>query len=200
MWRFGHAHYGASSGKIISDIRAVTSQLIIPFVRDYRDYVRRNGNMKSALVTPQSDRIFIVHGHDEGAREMVARFIEQLGLKAIILHEQPNKGRTIIAKFREEAGDIGFAIVLMTPDDHGGKTGGSTRGRARQNVVFELGFFIGQLGPARVAAMVKGDVERPSDFDGVVYIPLDDNGWKLQLAKELDAAEYNIDWKKVAGR
>ncbi len=123
----------------------------------------------------------------------------QLGFEPVILHEQPNKGRTIITKFREEAADVGFAVVLMTPDDHGGKQSADTRPRARQNVVFELGFFIGALGAERVAALVKGDVERPSDFDGVVYISLDQGHWKIDLAKELKAAGFDVDFNKAIG-
>jgi len=146
-----------------------------------------------------SGQIFVVHGHDQGARESVARFIERIGFEPIILHERPNKGRTIITKFREEASDVGFAIVLMTPDDHGAEAGvTNTKLRARQNVVFELGFFIGAFGPERVVAIVKGDVERPSDFEGVVYIDLDDAGaWKQKLGKELEAVGFNIDWNRV---
>lgn len=140
-----------------------------------------------------------MHGHDEGARESVARFLEKIDLNPVILHERPNKGRTLITKFREESADIGFAVVLMTPDDHGAKAGeADTQPRARQNVVFELGFFIGAYGPERVAALVKGNIEHPSDFDGVVYIDLDDaGGWKQKLGKELDAAGFKIDWNKV---
>lgn len=146
-----------------------------------------------------SNRIFVVHGRDEAARESVARFISQIGLEPIILHERANKGRTLITKFREESADIGFAVVLMTPDDHGAQAGESaTQPRARQNVVFELGFFTGALGPERVAALVKGNIERPSDFDGVVYIDLDDaGGWKLTLARELEAAGFEIDSAKL---
>jgi predicted nucleotide-binding protein len=157
-----------------------------------------------SLVSPgtassDSRRIFVVHGHDDAARETVARFIDQLGFAPIILHEQPNKGRTIITKFREEAAEVGFAVVLMTPDDHGAMVNVETKPRARQNVVFELGFFIGALGPERVVALVKGDVERPSDFDGVVYISLDQGHWKIDLAKELKAAGYKVDFNKVIG-
>jgi hypothetical protein len=144
-----------------------------------------------------SNRIFIVHGHDEGSRALVKSFIEKLGFEAIVLHERPNKGRTIITKFQEEAADIGFAVVLMTPDDHGGKAGTTTTApRARQNVVFELGFFYGALGAAHVVALVKGEIEKPSDFDGVVYISLDSN-WQLDLGRELKAAGFPIDWNKV---
>jgi predicted nucleotide-binding protein len=142
--------------------------------------------------------VFIVHGHDDGALHMVARFIEQLQLKAIILHERANKGRTIITKFQGEAAGIGFAIVLMTPDDLGkAKDAPDLKPRARQNVVFEFGFFIGALRPERVAALVKGDIERPSDLDGVVYISLDSTDWRTQLGRELQAAGFAIDWNLV---
>lgn len=66
----------------------------------------------------------------------------------------------------------------------------------RQNVIFELGFFIGALGPDKVAALVADDVELPSDFDGVVYIPLEGD-WRTRLARELQAAGYEIDWNAV---
>jgi predicted nucleotide-binding protein len=144
-------------------------------------------------------KIFVVHGHDDGPREAIARFLEQLDFEPIILHERPNKGRTIITKFREEAADIGFALIVMTPDDLGKATTDQSeaRLRARQNVVFELGFFIGALGPDRVAALIKGEIERPSDFDGVVYISLDAADWRMKLGQELQAAGYEVDWNKV---
>lgn len=143
--------------------------------------------------------VFIVHGHEEGPREAVARFLEALEFDPVILHERPNKGRTIITKFQQEAADVGFAVVLMTPDDSGGKVGGDVAMRPRQNVVFELGFFIGVLGPERVVALVKGQVERPSDFDGVVYIPFDEHsGWKGALARELEAAGFEVDRNKAS--
>jgi hypothetical protein len=136
----------------------------------------------------QGRKIFIVHGHDQWPREAVTSFLESMGFEPIILHEQPNRGRSIITKFREEAADVVFAIVLMTPDDFGGATGADSQPRARQNVVFELGFFIGAFGPERVAPLVKGDIERPSDFEGVGYISLDDADWQKQLERELTAA------------
>jgi predicted nucleotide-binding protein len=157
------------------------------------------GPSSSALSASPNRKIFVVHGHDEAAREAVARFIEQLGFEPIILHERPNKGRTIITKFREEAADIGFAVVVMTPDDLGKASDDSSEPklRPRQNVVFELGFFIGALGPDRVAAMVKGEIERPSDFDGVIYISIDTGDWRVKLGQELQAAGYEIDWNQV---
>jgi predicted nucleotide-binding protein len=144
-----------------------------------------------------SHRIFVVHGREGAQREAVARFLQQLGLEAVVLHEQPNKGRALITKFHEVAADIGFAVVLMTADDVGGlRDGGEQKARARQNVIFELGFFIGALGPDRVAALISDQVERPSDFDGVVYIPIEAD-WRLPLCRELRAAGYSIDLNKA---
>lgn len=113
--------------------------------------------------------VFLVHGRDEGAREKVARFLERLNLKPVVLHEQPNKGRTIIEKFEDYA-RVGFAVVLLTPDDIGKLKDdeGDFEPRARQNVILELGCFIGQLGRERVCALVKKGVEWPSDYDGVL--------------------------------
>lgn len=150
---------------------------------------------------PTERAAFIVHGHDEGAREAVARFLEQVHIRPIILHEQANRGRTIIEKF-EAHGDVPFAVVLLTPDDVArGKTEEELRPRARQNVILELGYFIGKLGRARVCALKKGDVDQPSDILGVGYIELDDQGaWRQKLAQELDAAGLEINWNVVMRR
>ena len=147
----------------------------------------------------KTKEVFIVHGRDEGAREKVARFLERLELKPVVLHEQPNEGRTIIEKF-EDYTDVRFAVVLLTPDDIGRlqDDAGEFRPRARQNVIFEFGYFIGKLGRERVCALVQGDLERPSDYDGVLYIPLDDSdGWKMRLVQELKSAGYDIDANRV---
>jgi len=143
-----------------------------------------------------SNSIFIVHGHDEAAKTNVARFIEKLGLKAIILHEQPNKGQTIIEKFESNAANVGFAVVLLTPDDIAAprENPDQTASRARQNVVLELGYFCGALGRSNVCVLYRGDVEIPSDYIGVVYTPLDEgDGWHLKLAKEMKEAGLTID-------
>lgn len=141
--------------------------------------------------------IFIVHGCDEGTKEAVARYVEKLGLKAVILHEQANQSRTIIEKFEDHSKDVSFAVVLCTPDDEGRSgQGGKLKPRARQNVILELGFFLGQLGRDRVCVLYGKGVEMPSDYDGVVYIPLDGD-WKVQLAKEIKAAGISIDADKI---
>lgn len=140
-------------------------------------------------------KVFLVHGHDDSARESVARFLEKLGLEPIILHEQPNEGQTIIEKVERHA-EVVYAVVLLTPDDVGAVATDREhlQPRARQNVILELGYFLGKLGRNRVAALRKGEIEKPSDYDGVIYIPLDPVGaWKLFLGRELKNAGLNVD-------
>lgn len=142
-----------------------------------------------------TNQVFVVHGRDDGTREMVARFLQGLELEPIILQEQPNEGRTIIEKFEDYADTVGFSVAICTPDDVGtlATERHNLRPRMRQNVVLELGYFAGKIGRKRVCALVKGDIETPSDYDGVIYIMLDDaEGWKLQLARELRAAELPV--------
>lgn len=197
MVNFGHT-YCYSGRKIIGDIHAVTAQIIIPFARDYKAFVQSRGTLEAKLVTPLSKKVFIVHGHDEGARESVARFLSTLGLEPIILHEQANRGMTVIEKV-EANSEIGFAVVLLTPDDVGSVKAGTLEPRARQNVLLELGYFIGRLGRSKVCALKRGQVEIPSDFAGVVWETMDSgSGWKLALARELRAAGHQIDLNKIA--
>jgi len=156
-----------------------------------------DGGQSMAPTKQFSRKVFVVHGHDEGARESAARFLEKLDFEAIILHERASRGCTVIEKV-EAHGDVGFAVVLLTPDDEGCVKGGTPRPRARQNVVLELGYFVGRLGRNRVCALKRGDVEIPSDFEGVVYVPFDESGaWKQALGRELEAAGFEIDWNKL---
>jgi predicted nucleotide-binding protein len=145
------------------------------------------------------NKVFLVHGHDEAVLQAAARFVEQLGLQAIILREQADQGRTIIEKFEACAAEVGFAIVLLTPDDLSGPADGAASGaRARQNVVFELGYFAGKLGRGRTCLLRKGNVDIPSDLYGVIYTEIDPaEGWKRKLARELKAAGFNFDAAKV---
>lgn len=153
---------------------------------------------KSSSPQSPNNRIFIVHGRDDLAKTETARFVEKLGFTAIILHEQPSAGKTIIEKIEEHT-EVGFAIALYTACDEGGLAGTSAqKSRARQNVVFEHGYLIAKLGRHNVCALVKGDIEIPNDISGVVYIPMDDPGaWHIALAKELRKAGYFVDMNSV---
>jgi predicted nucleotide-binding protein len=145
-----------------------------------------------------SNDVFVVHGRDSPAKIEVARLIERAGLNAIILHEQPNQGRTIIEKFEDHGGTSDFAVIVLTPDDVGGSDTASLQPRARQNVIGEMFWFAGKLGRNRVCALKKGNIEMPSDFAGVGYTEMDDReAWKQELLRELQAAGYTVDWGKA---
>ena len=156
----------------------------------------------SHLKMQNTKKVFIVHGHDNEAKETTARFIEKLGLQPIILHEQSNAGRTIIEKFETYSDDIAFTIVLLTPDDVGAVASDKTnlKPRARQNVIMELGYFMGRLGRLNVCALHKGGVELPSDYQGILYIEMDLSGaWKSKIAQELVQAKLQIKIEALLG-
>lgn len=156
------------------------------------------------------NKVFIVHGHNVSLKIEVARTIEQMGLQAIILHEQEDFGNTIIEKFEANASDIGFAVVLLTGDDLGvskkdlereEKEKSFTaiyRPRSRQNVVFEMGYFIGKLDRAHVFELMSEGVEGPGDLAGVLYTVVDGEGmWKVKLAKRLKAVGYSVSLESI---
>jgi predicted nucleotide-binding protein len=151
----------------------------------------------SEIVSLDTSKVFIVHGHDDIAKLETARFIEQLGFEPIILHEQASSGKTIIEKI-ESYSNVGFGIVLYTSCDIGAKKGeeNNLNERARQNVVFEHGYLIGKIGRENVCAIVKGNIETPNDISGVVYISMSSD-WKLELAKELRNSGYKVDMNLV---
>lgn len=197
-WNFSHDYFN-SGRKIIDSVHAMIRNLIIPFIRDYKVFIQSQGQTKVELkMQVSNNKIFIVHGHDNAALQGLARYLEKHGFEAVILHEKANGGRTVIEKF-EANSDVGFAIVLLTPDDLGkAKNDGNYRLRARQNVILELGYFIGKLGRERVCALKIDDIEIPSDYVGVVWTEMDRaEAWKFHLAKELKAAGYGIDMNKI---
>lgn len=147
-----------------------------------------------------SGRIFIVHGHDEAKKFQLARFLKDLtDQEPVILHEQPNKGAVLIEKLEASAARTGFAVVLLTADDMGrAKKETEDKPRGRQNVVFELGFFMGALGRSNVAVLMEPGIEEPGDVTGLVYTPLDDGGaWKAALASEIEDAGIAVKWSAL---
>lgn len=151
---------------------------------------------------PNSNQVFVVHGHNAGVKESVARFLEKLDLEPIILHEKPNAGRTIIEKFSDYS-NVHFAVVLLTGDDEGKSKGTDDplQRRARQNVVLELGYFLGKLGRSRVCALYENGVDIPSDYQGVLFVLLDPHEkWRFDLVQELKAAGFPVDANKIYAR
>lgn len=183
-----------TTGSYLKKLRSIHERLeLLPAPE--ADPVRASSRTGSPSSEPRSRRVFVVHGHDDGLKETVARFLAKLGLEPVVLHEQPNRGRTVIEKF-EQHSDVSFAVVLCTPDDVGypaGKTEES-RPRARQNVVLELGFFLAALGREHVCVLYSDGVELPSDYSGVLYEELDRKGaWRLRLAAEIKASGLEVD-------
>jgi Predicted nucleotide-binding protein containing TIR-like domain len=161
---------------------------VVPGVIAMKQQAQRQGS--------SNQTVFIVHGHDIAVRESVARFLERLGLEVVILHEQAGRGRTIIEKL-EGHSDVEFAVILLTPDDVGAAKADAMnlKPRARQNVILELGYFVGKLGRERVCALHSEGVDLPSDFLGVQYVSLKP-GWEMELGRELSAV-FNIDMNRV---
>ncbi len=162
-----------------------------------QDYVSQLFNGLRDEKPKGSNKVFVVHGHDEALKLELASTLDKLGLQPVILQEQPNEGRTIIEKFTE-CSDVGYAVVLLSPDDLVYPAVGEPEKsvhRARQNVILELGYFIGKLGRKRVMALYKEspDFDMPTDFGGVGYTVFDSSDhWKLKLVKELRNCNYNV--------
>ena len=190
---------------IVSDKDEYTTDITGRIVKECRSLLQGATSKSEAptVTKPQvpmdKSKVFIVHGHDDGAKEAAARVVGDLGLEAIILHEQASSGNTIIEKI-EEYTNVGFGIVLYTPCDEvaSKEEPGQQKTRARQNVVFEHGYLMAKIGRKNVCALVKGDVEIPTDISGVVYIKMDEaNSWKYAVAKEMKACGYDIDLNKI---
>lgn len=171
-------------------------------LHEVREYWEPESGPHAVSVTKDahlSRRVFVVHGHDEAMRTEVVRALEQLDLVPVVLSEKPDLGRTIIEKFEHEA-DVGYAVILYSPDDKFSDQEGQSVERPRQNVVLEQGYFIGVLGRNRVTTLARnpGRLEAPSDVLGVLYIPFDDGAWKLKLVRELRAAGYEVDANRLS--
>lgn len=190
---------------IVSDKDEYTTDITGRIVKECRSLLQEATPKPEAptVTKPKApmdkSKVFIVHGHDDAAKEAAARFVEKIGLEAIILHEQANSGKTIIEKI-EANSNVGFAIVLYTPCDEGGPKGekDQLKPRARQNVIFEHGYLIGKIGRENVCALVKGDIEQPTDIAGVVYIKMEgEKEWKYKVADEMKARDYDVDLNKI---
>jgi len=157
--------------------------------------------------------IFISHGKDQKPLNELKEMLIEFGLTPVVLSEQPSGGRTVMEKL-EAYSDVGYAFVMLTPDDLGGfvelgsKWSRPTRlrkflktahTRPRQNVILEFGYFVGKLGRDRVTCLLKKPVERPSDMQGIVYISFKESLEEIraEILKELRAAGYSIETKSA---
>lgn len=181
----------------IIEIKPIFTVLYLPDMTKTTSSNNQKQNIKETHIQTAKSKVFIVHGHDNETKQEVARFIESIGLQTIILHEQASRSMTIIEKIEYYSDEASFAVVLYTPCDKGrgaAENDVPARFRARQNVVFEHGYLMAKVGRQNVCALVKGEIETPSDISGVVYTPLDAfGGWKNELMKELKACGYKLE-------
>ncbi len=154
--------------------------------------------------TAVSKRVFVVYGHDKDVRDKLETMLRRWDLEPIFMDQVPSEGQTIIEKLESATKDIGFAIILATADDEGHRKGHPDENapRVRQNVVLELGMLLALLGRKRVAILQQQieSMERPSDIQGLIYIPFKDDLEKdagLLLAKEMATQGFAIDIKRL---
>jgi predicted nucleotide-binding protein len=141
-----------------------------------------------------SRRVFVVHGHDDHARDTLADILRRLQFDPVILQDEASHSLTIIEKLERDTGRVGFAFIIYTPDDLSKTREGGEQYRARQNVVFEHGLLIGLLGRERTCAIIHGNVEIPSDIQGMLYERIGDfRNEAIKVAKVLKQAGYSID-------
>lgn len=166
---------------------------------------KAQGEVKAILegkLLSDNRKIFVVYGHDDIARTQLEALLRRWDLEPIILDQQASGGQTIIEKLEEYGADVGYAIVLATPDDDGkSKSEMAYKSRVRQNVVLELGMFLAKLGRERVAILLKeaADFEKPSDIHGLIYIPFQNkvDEVAISLIRELSRQGYKIDTAKI---
>jgi predicted nucleotide-binding protein len=144
--------------------------------------------------------------------------LNELGFNPIVLHEQASGGLTIAEKLEKYAGKIGYAFIILTPDDIGAPVGEleqafsniektfdtiqaiqrelsrTFKRRARQNVVLEFGYLMGRLSREKICCLYKGDIELPSDMHGICYVHFNNsvNEVKDMVLKELKEVGYEI--------
>jgi predicted nucleotide-binding protein len=157
-----------------------------------------------AASSPVNRKVFVVYGHDNDSRNQLEAMLLRWKLEPIILDQFPSEGATLIEKLEAYCPNVGFGVVLATPDDEAYAKGKPDKKafRARQNVVLELGMLLAHLGRKKVAILLKDqeDMERPSDIQGLIYIPFKNSLAKeagLALAKEMVAQGYTIDVKNI---
>lgn len=191
--------YNSKKGSVViqgnSDEKEYITSLVVPIL----DGVATTTPRAMATTKVKNNRVFVVYGHDQTARTQLETMLRRWGLEPLILDQLPSKGQTIIEKLEEYSEDVGFAVVLATPDDQGHRRDypDEITFRARQNVVLELGMMLKYLGRHKVAILLKGqeNMEKPSDIHGLIYIPFKDDLQKEagpNLAKEMIEQGFNI--------
>lgn len=180
-----------SQDRLIDNIEKLNKTFLGYFEEALTDI--SNANPELELKKPKAAKgniVFIIHGHDNELKSEVLLLLKRAGVNSFVLHEQADRGRTVIDKLLEETDHAGYAVALLTPDDltHDGNN------RARQNVILEIGYFIGRLGKERLRMIVRDQVEIPSDLTGILYEKYETTGaWKIKLLKEMQSVGIYVD-------
>ncbi len=185
-------------GDINDAINNFNNQFLEYFQQTLQEIVNANPEIEESYVNKvEGNTVFIIHGHNNELKTEVQLLLTRAGVNNIVLHEVADKGRTIIDKLVEESSNSNYAIALLSPDDK--LEDGSAR--ARQNVILEIGYFIGKLGKERVRILKKGQIDIPSDLQGILYENYDiDGAWKIKICKELIAAGIYVDIEYIANK
>lgn len=156
---------------------------------------------------PRGSAVLLVHGRDHAMRDAIHVLLQQIGADVTVLEDTPNMGRHLIEKFEDSARHVDFVVAAASGDDEGrlrpglgapGQPDQPLAIRARQNVIFEIGYVFGRLGRGRSAVVYGQGVQLPSDINGIAYIPFEGD-WKLRLVKELRAAKLNLQFDRLTG-
>lgn len=196
-FRFEDFHY-SQSGKTINETGYESLMNHVAILESMLPDISTTGqNTQTGSKSHGNDskKVFVVHGRDKTALLETESLLRRIGLEPIVLHRMANNGMTLIEKF-EKFSDVKYAVVLLTPDDIGALNEDypNYRFRARQNVIFEMGFFYGKLGRSNVCCIYKSNVELPSDIDGVAYLPYNQSVEEVEMAllRELKAANLQF--------
>lgn len=183
------------SGNIDNYIINFNEQFLNYFKEVLQEIINANPEIEENRAEKvKGDTVFIIHGHDNELKTEVQLLLTRAGVNNIVLHEQADKGRTIIDKLVEESSNSNYAIALLSPDD----TLEDGSQRARQNVILEVGYFMGKLGKERVRLLRKGNIEIPSDLQGILYEDYDkSSAWKIKICKELMAVGIYVDIEAI---
>jgi predicted nucleotide-binding protein len=147
-------------------------------------------------------RIMVVSGTDEIMKQTIIGALRKLGLAAVVMSEEPGQGKKIVDRFADYS-DVGFALVLLSPDVYGYPRGEEATKRERspkQDVILMFGFLLGKLGKDKVLAFYREspNFAFPLEFEGVKFTALDDrDSWKRTLIRELTACGYAIDAERL---
>jgi predicted nucleotide-binding protein len=149
-------------------------------------------------------KVLLAHGRDDRWAQAVAHLLEQAGSHELTILDQRAEQR---AELLEDAGDQRaaprYAVVLLTADDIGGRRLESAEEpyfapRARQDVVFEMGFLAAALTPACVCVLYEEGVELPCELDEISHVRLDLAGtWQPKLLMKLRRAGFDYDLNRL---